>query len=388
MAGVSDIADAQLANTLTDEAVLTPAAFAERASSANAPHQFSTTRSGMPSVFASLDHVFRMCADALAVMGVGEEDVVLNLNAPRPHLSGVAARGGANTLGATVKNDHFEDYERVIEAGYASDVTVMTSIPSMATDLADEIEGAFADPIELFPRLALGLFGGEPLHPPQRRALRDRWGLDRTREYYGSSEVGLIAVGDDESRRLVPLLNHLIIELELDDGIVDIRDITEPTTGSILLTDPNREAVRLIRYRQGDLVRVYPDDPIPRIEPIGRADDAINLDGALLHSNDLEAAAINAFGDHVSLHALVHDVDHPTSVTIYVADGERAQLSTFFDELWSKQPALAHAIGDDRHDRIKVSFVPTLTDTPVPAPDVEDDGIVTFESTSEAAGRR
>ena len=359
------IAVDQLPNTLGDAPVLTPAAYARQARAADAPLRFATSKSNVPAPIARPAHVARICADALRVAGITSASIHLNLGAPPPHASGWSANRGFTALGATALNRNFTDWERPIDAGEAGRATVLSSIPNKALDLADEIAAAHGSPATVFPNLQVGLFSGQLLRPTVRRTLADRWALETTREFYGSSEATLVAAADDESRRLVPLLHRFVIELETDTGIVDVRDVDEPTEGSILITDPARAAVTLRRYRQGDRIRVHPDDPVPRITPLGRADDAIDLDGAVLHPGDLYDAVEEVHQAARDAVAYVRDDDEPVTVELFVIGATGSRTAALYDALCERQPALAHAIGESPGERITVTPVDDVEDVPV-----------------------
>ena len=380
MEPIDRIVEGQLLNDLTDQPIMESADFVTAVNSSRASHQFATSRSMTPTVYESMQHVADISATALTVMGCGPDDAVLNLLAPRPHLSGVAAKKGARTLGTTMHNLHFNDFIKVIEEGHGGNITIVTSIPSIVLQKGREIAQGYGEVPQVFPNLKRAFLGGEPVRSMHRTATKTMWGVDSVHEFYGSSEVSLIAVGPDESRRLVPLLNHLIIELYDGEQIIDIRDIETIQTGELLITDPNREAINLCRYRQGDRIRVYPDPDIPRIEPLGRADDAIDLDGALVHPTDLfdaiEAADLTVEESYVD----VEDKEYPTTLTIYATTNGTFDDQAFKNTLLDANPALVNVIEDDTQSRIDVKLVNSSSEIPVDTRHELSDSQIWFES--------
>ncbi len=354
------VAAEQRQNMLSDEPITTPEDFTEQAQSVDAEKTFATSRSGTPAPYDNLEKIAANCADAEALLGIQPEDTILNLLAGEPHLSGYAAVVGAESLGATILTEHAGQYEHVIEAGLAESVSVIISIPSLGVTLADEIASEFGDPASIFPNLRLGLFGGEMLTSGLRTELEDTWGIDETREFYGSSETGLLAGATDRSRRLVPLLNHFIIELEGEDSIIDIRAVTEPVEGSILITDPDRAAVDLIRYRQGDRIRVYPDDPLPRIEVMGRADNAVNLAGALIHPGDIHEAVEEVFGPEVLGIPAIDDDSATDALTVLVIGAEEERTDSLIATLHDRHGALAHASAHSSSPLVSVVYADSI----------------------------
>lgn len=358
---VRRIAATQLPNTLDDEPVMTKEDFAQAARESDTPLQFATSRSGVPAPYAEIDYVGRACADAFRIAGATEESVNLNLGAPAPHSSGLFANLGFTTLGATSVNRDFRSWDRPIDEGITERPTVVSAIPGKAIDIADEIKATHRDPGEVFSNLDVGFLTGQLLRPSTRQKIKDRWDLEQTREFYGSSEASMIAAAQDESRKLVPLLNHHILEIEVDGNIIDVRDIETPTEGSLLITSPARSAVTLRRYRQGDRVRVYPNDPLPLITPVGRADDAIDLDGALLHAADVFGAINEVFSGTPKVVVNVHDESPPTTVEVFIEDVADPQTEALYDALRERQPALRHAVGKAPGSRISVTPVTDIS---------------------------
>lgn len=368
----------QLINTLTDEPVMTPVDFISASKAIDARFWFTTSRSEKRSPFNDLEHLGSMCADSLALLGVEPGATMLNLLAPEPHLSAFAANTGASYLGVKTLNETFEDYHHVIETGQATEVDAMVAVPSLAVAKAREIRVEYGEPNEVFPNLTLGMFGGEMLLPALRETVKTAWGLDEVREFYGSSELGLVAAGVDETRKLVPQLQHFIIEIETDETIRDIRDIDAPTEGSVICTSPHREAIELVRYRQGDRIRVYPYDGIPRIEPLGRSDNAINLAGAVVHPGDVYSAIEDAFGSGTEAVPYVYD-DLPTRLELFVIAAEIDRTDAFFEALYARNRALRYALETEERHLIAVTLVDEFDDIPVAIPDGWRNEQVVFE---------
>lgn len=361
----------QLPNTLGDEPPMSQTEYTEAAKRASEPLSFATSQSGVPAPFSDPRLIQRIVADSFRLAGMTSSDGQLNAAAPHPHLSGWAANLGAADIGATILNDDFSDWQTVIEEGRAGEATVIASLPSKALDVGQEVVAAYGPPNELFPNLRVGHFTGQVFRPSVRAELKAQWGLDTTREFYGSSESVMIAVAVDETRRLIPLLNHHILELEVDDDIVDIRDVNEVTEGSLLITTPARSALTLRRYRQGDWVRIYPDDPLPRITPLGRADEAIDFDGALVHPEDLFDAIADAFPVARNAVVFADDRAYPTTVEVFLEGVDQPGIEQFYAALSDRQPALRHALGERPHERIEVSGVEDISALPF----VDDSGL-------------
>ena len=355
----------QLPNMLSDEPVKTAEEFGRGARDADTELTFATSRSGMPSPVARPELVVGPCVDGMVLMGFGDGGL-LNLNAPEPHLSGWLGQRATDVLGAASYNDHFEDYHRVVERGRAEEMTALCSVPSMTVAKGEEVRKRYGEPSDVFPNLELGMLGGEIVRPSVRRRVKELWGISRTREYYGSSEASMVACAVDESRHLVPLLHRFVLEVEIDGEIVDVREPAEPTEGSILITDPAREAIDLTRYRQGDRVRVHPGDEIPRIEPLGRADNAINVEGALVHPADLYEIVGETFGEDADCLPYVLDATEPIVLEVFVVGASTDRTSAFFDRLFATYSDVEFALAGTVDEQIKVTYVDSIEDVPLP----------------------
>lgn len=380
MALLERIAATQLPNTLGDVPVLTKEDFARQAQASSAPLQFATSNSKVPAPYARPAHMGGLTADAFRLAGMTPDDAQLNLAAPAPHASAWMAQQGANAIGASLLNRDFTDWERPVRAETAHEATVLSSIPAKALELADEVESSHGPPAEVFPNLEVGFFTGHLLRPGTRRELCERWGLETTREFYGSSEAGMVAGAVDDSRRMVPLLHRLVLEIETEDGIIDIRDLTEPTEGSLLITDPARTAITLRRYRQGDWVRVYPAEPLPLITPLGRSDDAVDFDGALLHPGDLFDAVTEVFPTASNATAVVDDEDRPVSMQVYLEGVSDPNTEAFYEALCDRQPALRHAVGEGPAGRITTTALGDLDELPFDVSDGLKEQAIVFSS--------
>lgn len=257
-------------------------------------------------------------ARGFALAGVTADDATVNLGAPAPHISGWMLYAATRALGATPLNRNVTDWETVVGGEAAATATVVGSTPSVLRSVGRRLAAERVPPRELFPNLRLAPTGGEPTTPRMRADLKELWGFDSVQDTYGTTETGLVAAAVDESRLLVPLLDRFLLEVfphESDPGDpdtaavdggaldapagpdpVDVREVTEPTTGSLLITDPEREVVPLYRYRIGDVVTVHPASDVPRLEVLGREDNAVNLGGALLYERDVEQALDDVYG--------------------------------------------------------------------------------------------
>lgn len=290
------------------------------------------------------DHVVESMAEAFSLAGL-EDDVILSLGAPLPHISAWGFRQAIDRLGGRSANDHFRDYQTVIEDGAASEVTAVITAPSVGQAIGNQIEREYGPVSEVFPNLERIIGGADLVTEARRETLRDIWDVELVRETYATTEFNALAATVDDTRTQVPLLHRFILEIIPDDDsddIVDIREVTEKRRGSVLVSAPGREAVDFTRYRIGDKIAVHPTDDIPRITVLGRADDSINLSGILVYPAQIHEAVGETFGRGTDWVARVSEREYP-AVDFHIIGGERVTPERFREHLFERNKAVEQA---------------------------------------------
>jgi phenylacetate-coenzyme A ligase PaaK-like adenylate-forming protein len=335
----------------------------------------------IPYAYSQLPAQKRHEAQAFELAGLRPDDVVMTLAAPLNGISGWASRSGSRELGAEVLNRSFKDYTHIIEWQEAAEVTALFATPLVAQSIGEEIAAEYGPPRELFPNLRLGCLFGDHLPPHLRTQLRQQWGFEELRSLYGSVEADVLAVGTDETQQLVPMLDKLVFEVIPDDDEtetpVDIRKLTRQRTGSLLVSDPHRDAFPFTRYRIGDIVTVLPEgNEIPRLRVLGREDDTINFGGAPLYEQQLQATIEETYGTAIDdWTAVVSRPELKPAVDIYVAGGGPADESTFRTNLFAQSPPLKEAFGEVGDGVIEYMRVHRVDSVPNAVDDVDTDEI-------------
>ena len=289
---------------------------------------------------------------AFQIGGMTEEDVVMTLGAPLNSISGWASRSGSRKLGAEVLNRSFNDYRNVIKSRENKDVTAIFATPLVAKAIGEEIEEEFENPENIFPGMSKGFMFGDLLPENLKQDLKNQWGFNQLRSLYGTVEADVIAI-EDETGKLAPMIDRLVIEIlpyengEKKQEPVDIREIEDETKGSILISDPEREKIELTRYEIGDIIRVYPGDPVPRIEVLGREDNTINLGGAPLYENELHKALVDTYGSRVTdWKALVSRENSKPALDLFVIGQIQEEKENFLENLFERAPPVKEAYSD------------------------------------------
>ncbi len=304
---------------------------------------------------------------AFKIGGLAEHDTVMTLAAPLTSISGWASRSGSRKLGAEVLNRSFNDYKKVIESKENKDVTAIFATPLVAKTIGEEIENEYGSPKDMFPNLRVGFMFGDLLPDSLRKDLKRQWGFQELRSLYGTVEADVIAIEESESGMLIPMLDRIVIEIipyengEKQDRIRDIRNLDRKMKGSILITDPLRKKVSISRYEIGDMIRVHPNDPVPKIEVLGRIDNTINLGGAPLHEKDLQIAIDDTYGMHVETwKVIVTRENSKPAIDIYIAGDTNERRNEFLNNLFETAPPVKEAysdIGDGVIEHINLSIV-------------------------------
>ncbi len=236
---------------------------------------------------------WRQCAARLlAAAGVTEHDVVqialhYNLFADGPGFQQGAEQIGASVIPAT------------LAAGVAKQVvimrdfktTVLVSTPSHALAVAAGLDETQVHREQL--HLRLGLFGGERWSDPLRQQLERQLRIVSI-DTYGPTEVmGPGVAGECHLHQGLHINeDHFIVEII---NPKTLEPVPVGDEGELVLTTITKEGFPLIRYRTGDITRLYPD-PCPcgrtfvRMARVtGRTDDLILVQGVGFFPAQIEA---------------------------------------------------------------------------------------------------
>ncbi|MGK4005200.1 AMP-binding protein [Sorangium sp. So ce1036] len=251
-------------------------------------------------------------ATAFRKLGLSSRDVVLSLGSPPPSISAWAIANGSRRLGATVLNGSHVDYELALEGGRAEEVTTLFATPLVALAIGRAIAEEQGDPRRVFPRLRRAILFGDTLPRSLRREVRDLWGVDRVLALYGTVEADVVATElPGEQGELDPMLEELLIELLPEEELrrerldpshspapVRVADLPPgDVVGEILLSDLRREALPIVRYRIGDIVRVRArEGGRPTLSVLGRSKSTVFIDGAPIYEMALNQAIEEALG--------------------------------------------------------------------------------------------
>lgn len=308
--------------------------------------------------------------DAFELLGLTSDDAILNLGAPEPHISGLLLEIAAMEVGVSTFNRSLADYEQVIENGQSEAITTVIGQPLFLRSLAAKLSTDERSASDLFPNVERVISTGANLLPKVQTELERLWGAERVQEAYASTEFGCIAVRPDMDELYVPMLDYHTFELlpngaDGPESLVDIEDISEPTTGSLVISTRNREAYSFDRYEIGDGARVVPTDDGPRFEVLGRTDNAVQFGAIVLYEGEAVSALDAAYGESVEDWrgvVDVNDVGEP-GVTVYVTGDQLRNRTEEFREALVEQSSAVSTVDEfGIIDHIDVAVVDSLAD--------------------------
>ncbi len=170
-------------------------------------------------------------------------------------------------------------------------VSVLASTPSYAYYLSELIEERG---IKNRLNLRIGLFGGEGCSLEMRNAIEEKTGLFVTDNYGMSELIGPGVAGECYLRQGMHVAeDHFIPEIINPN---DQEYIEDGRVGELVMTSLTKEAMPILRFRTGDLTRLY-TEPCEcgrthvRIDKIkGRMDDMVIIKGVNIFPGQVEYA--------------------------------------------------------------------------------------------------
>ena len=250
---------------------------------------------------------------ALADLGVGGDDIVLNCFGYHLSPAGAMLEQGARSVGAAVVAGGIGNQELQARAIGDLGVTAYTGLPSYLKALVEAFDKAGL-PGERW-RLERALVTAEPLPDSLREVLTQR--VPHVRMAYGTGETGLLAW---EPAREEPGQG-----LVLADG-VDVQvfaigtgePVTDGTEGEVVIS-LLREDYPLVRFGTGDLSAwmLGPDGSLRLRGVLGRVGQAVKVKGMFLHPRQVTSVMEGAPG--VADYRFVIDrVDHVDQLACHV----------------------------------------------------------------------
>lgn len=260
----------------------------------------SSGTTGNPTVVlhsqGDLDKWANQVARCMYMVGVRNTDVFQNTSGYGMFTGGLGYQYGAEKLGCLTVPAAAGNSKRQIKFIRDFGTTVLHTIPSYATRLAEVFEEEGLDPRK-DTKLRIMCVGAEPHSEEQRKRIEELLGL-KAYNCFGMSEMNGPGVAFEcpEQNGLHIWEDMVIVEIINPDTLDPVKD---GELGEMVLTTLTREAMPLIRYRTRDLTS-FMTGPCPcgrthrRITRLqGRSDDMIIVKGVNIFPIQIERILMN-----------------------------------------------------------------------------------------------
>jgi len=280
--------------------------FAEPLEKVRRIHASSGTK-GKPTVVGYTDQDLEdwreVCARSLGAAGAKPGDIIHNAYGYGLFTGGLGMHYGAEKFGATVVPASGGRTQQQILLLQDFGARILCSTPSYALNMAFQMEDAGIPRSSI--KVEIGIFGAEPWTEELRAQIEKVLSI-KALDIYGLSEV----MGPGVSMECIEGRNGLHI---WEDYFLP--EIVEPETGhklpygeegELVFTSLSKEAFPVIRYRTGDLSKLYPETCVcgrtmVRMERVkARIDDMLIIRGVNLFPSEIEKVLLSV--DDLSPH--------------------------------------------------------------------------------------
>jgi phenylacetate-CoA ligase len=222
----------------------------------------------------------------MTMAGVKSDDIVQFL-LPWDTLTPAVKRLGCKVMPSMAGRMRLDDQIKLTKLMKSSVVFAMPSYMIRFVQRARQLGIEFKNDTAL----RLAIVGGEPLATPVRKRLEEETGIDFC-DLYGFAEVMGIGGECTEREGLHIWADHYLPEvIDLDT----FQPLEPGVEGELVITTLTKEAMPLIRYRTGDITKLFAPGPCPcgRTHPKmgtvrGRVYDVIRIQGLKLLPSDVE----------------------------------------------------------------------------------------------------
>ena len=262
----------------------------------------SSGTTGKPTVVGYTKNDMAMwtdCVSRIACMGGASDDDIAQISFGYGMFTGaLGLHYGLENIGASVVPASCGNTQKQIMYMKDFGATLLVATPSYALHIAEVAKDMGIDPSKDL-NVNIGLFGGEGMTEPMREEMHRLWGSDmKVTQNYGMSEL----VGPGVSGECLELCGMHINEDHF------IPEIIDPNTGEVLphgekgelvISCITKEALPLIRYRTGDITRLFYEPckcgrTTVRMENLsGRSDDMLIIRGVNVFPSQIEEVLLD-----------------------------------------------------------------------------------------------
>lgn len=245
----------------------------------------------------------------IACMGGASAQDIVQLSFGYGTFTGaLGLHGGLEKIGAAVIPMSSGNTKKQIMFLKDMGVTLLVATPSYALHLGEEIRKSGLDP-ETDLSVRIGLFGGEGMTEAMREEMHRIWGKDfLCTQNYGLSELcGPGVAGECQELCGMHINEDWFIPEIIDPKTEEVLPPGE--RGELVVTCLGKEALPLVRYRTGDMTRLFYEPckcgrTTVRMENLsGRADDMLVIRGVNVFPTQIEEVllSIEEIGPHYEI---------------------------------------------------------------------------------------
>ena len=261
----------------------------------------SSGTTGKPTVVGytrkDLDTWLNNVARIACMGGATPDDIAQNAFGYGTFTGALGLQGGLEKIGAAVIPMSSGNTKKQIMFMQDVGTTLLIATPSYALHLGEEIRARGLDP-EKDLHVHIGLFGGEGMTEPMRDEMHKVWGENfLCTQNYGMSELcGPGVAGECEQLCGMHINEDWFIPEIIDPKTEEVLPPGEK--GELVVTCLGKEALPLVRYRTGDLTRLFYEPckcgrTTVRMENLsGRADDMLVIRGVNVFPTQIESVIL------------------------------------------------------------------------------------------------
>ena len=272
----------------------------------------SSGTTGKPTVVGYTEHdleVWRECVARLAVAAGGSEDDIAQICFGYGMFTGaLGLHYGLEKVGAAIVPSSTGNTEKQLMYMKDFGTTLLVATPSYAMRIAEVAKEIGIDPAKDLKVKTLVL-GSELMTEAMRKELHKAWGEDaKITQNYGMSELCGPGVAGECSELCGMHVNEDWFIPEIIDP--ETEEVLPPgERGELVVTCLGKEALPIIRYRTGDMTRIFYEPckcgrTTARIENLsGRADDMLVIRGVNVFPTQIEEVLlkIDEIGPHYEI---------------------------------------------------------------------------------------
>ncbi len=279
--------------------------------------------------------IWTECVSRIACMGGASEDDVAQISFGYGMFTGaLGLHYGLENIGASVIPVSSGNTQKQIMYMQDFGTTLLVATPSYALHIGEVAKDMGIDPAKDL-NVKIGLFGGEGMTEPMRDEMHRLWGSDmKATQNYGMSEL----IGPGVSGECLELCGMHINEDHFIPEIInpDTGEVLPPgEKGELVISCITKEALPLIRYRTGDISRLFYEPckcgrTTVRMENLsGRSDDMLIIRGVNVFPSQIEEVLlkIDEIGPHYEI--VVDRVNYLDTMEIKVELADESLLDSY-----------------------------------------------------------